>query len=247
MAEWYHTHSGTDGQSHIWLHGWGQDHTSLDRLMRLFARDGQHRLYDQPGFGKTPKLADGAGTEDYADALAEQVRALGPMKHIFIGHSFGGRVSIQLAARHPDLVKAVILIAGAGIPRTKTVRMKIRSTAIKILGKLARFADKVFGTTFTERFRNKFGSRDYKAAGALRPTFVRVVSENLTSVAASVTAPVLLIYGSEDTETPPEIGQKYAAALPNGRYEELAGFGHLDILSRGTYQCEALIRDFLEP
>jgi pimeloyl-ACP methyl ester carboxylesterase len=72
------------------------------------------------------------------------------------------------------------------------------------------------------------------------------VTENLTNSAKKVKVPVLLIYGSDDTEAPPEIGQKYEDAMPIARYEELEGFDHWDILDRGAYQCEALIRTFFK-
>ena len=72
------------------------------------------------------------------------------------------------------------------------------------------------------------------------------VNEDLSAAARKTQCPTLLIYGSEDTETPPEIGRKYETLIPIARYEELPGYGHNDILSRGAYQCEALIKAFLK-
>ena len=245
MSWFRHTLGADDHPSFIWLHGWGHNHKTMMRLADLFRNDGSHILFDQPGFGQTPMLGAGAGTADYADALATDL-APSETKHIFIGHSFGGRVSIQMAARHPHLVQAIILIAGAGIPRSKTFAQKLRGKYIKTLGACARYSDKMFGTTFIKKFRDTYGSSDYKNAGDLRPTFVRVVNEDLREEAGKIDIPVLLLYGAEDTETPPEIGAKYAAAINGAEFHTLAGFGHVDILDRGAYQCEALIRQFLE-
>lgn len=61
--------SGETSWQLIWLHGWGQSHECFLPLAKLFERDGQSFLYDLPGFGKTPMLESGAGTEDYAKAL----------------------------------------------------------------------------------------------------------------------------------------------------------------------------------
>ncbi len=244
--KWHYEQVGNAGPSFVWLHGWGQDGASLLRLAELFKTEGQHRVYDQPGFGKTDRLADGAGTEDYADALALELADIGPGPHIFIGHSFGGRVSVQMAARHPHLVKAIILIGGAGLQRRRSLVFRLKALMLKTLGRLARLSDKVLGTSFRDAYVARYGSADYKNAGPLRPTFVKVVNENLVPEAKAVRCPALLIYGSDDTEAPPEIGRKYEQLMPIARFTEVKGFNHWDILTRGAYQCQALIKSFLK-
>ncbi len=233
----------------IWLHGWGQDHHALVPLAKLLKRFGRHVLFDLPGFGQTPMLHKGAGTADYADALAKHLKRQnltlkGPV--ILIGHSFGCRVSVQMAARHPALVRAVIMIGGAGLKRDRSQMWNLRASSLIILGRLARLSDKILRTSFRQAYTHRFGSADYRNAGDMRDTFVSVVTENLIAEAAATNCPTLLLYGSEDSETPPEIGQKYAALIRNSQYVELEGFGHLDILSRGAHQLEAQIKPFLK-
>ncbi|WP_262692354.1 alpha/beta fold hydrolase [Kordiimonas aestuarii] len=243
---WFNFTEGTDGQSLIWLHGWGMEHASLKRLASLFKTTHKSTLYDQPGFGRTPKLADGAGTEDYADDLAAELEGIPGAPHILIGHSFGGRVAVQMAARHPSLVKAIILIGGAGLQRRRSLRFKLRAYSLRNIGRLARLSDHLFGTHMRAAYVERFGSTDYKNAGPLRPTFVRVVNEDLSQPAKIVRCPALLIYGSDDTEAPPEIGRRFESLIPIARFVEVRGFDHWDILGRGAYQCEALIRAFME-
>ena len=243
---WHFEHLGDDGQPFVWLHGWGQEGASMQKLAALFSAKGKHRIYDQPGFGKTPKLADGASTADYADALAEELKSFGEGPFIFVGHSFGGRVAVQMAARHPDIVKAIILIGGAGLQRRRSLAFRMRALGLKTIGRLARLSDKLFGTRCRDAYVTRFGSADYKNAGALRATFVCVVNENLITEAKAVRCPALLLYGAEDTEAPPEIGRNYEQLMPIARFVELKGFNHWDILTRGAYQCEALIGSFLE-
>ena len=235
----------SSGPTFVWLHGWGQTLTSMERIARLFAADGRHILFDQPGFGQTPPPFEGAGSADYADMLATELTRHGGGPFIVIGHSFGGRVAVQMAARHPSMTAAVVLIAGAGIPRRKRLRARLRGLFLKSLGFVARLSDDLTGSRFREAFRARFGSPDYKAAGLLRPTLVRVINENLAATAAQARCPALLLYGSDDGETPPEIGRRFEAAFPIARFVELPGFGHLDILSRGAWQVEAALRSFL--
>ena len=240
---WHEVVVGNDGPSFIWLHGWGQDHSAFNKLAPLFAKNGRHRLFDQPGFGKTPIVNPEADTHDYADRLAQLLAGTGP--HIFVGHSFGVRVSIQMAANHPELVSAIIGIAGAGLQRKRSLLFKIKARTIKLWGQSTRVLDRFFGTSFRAGFETKFGSEGYKSAGALRTTFVKVVTEDLSPQAAKAKCPVCLIYGANDTETPPEFGQRYADLMPDAEFHELVGFDHWDIMSRGAYQCEAIIKQFL--
>ncbi|TNE61490.1 MAG: alpha/beta hydrolase [Alphaproteobacteria bacterium] len=247
MTEPWHQETFGGGEPvFVWLHGWGQTGASMARLAQLFSAHGRHVIYDLPGFGQTAMLAEGAGTEDYADALAAKMASAGIGPAIIVGHSFGGRMAVQMAARHPDRVKACIIIAGAGLKRRRSLAFKLRAMALRTLGRLARLSDRLFGTRFRDAYVARFGSADYKNAGALRATFVRAVNENLVAEAKAGRAPTLLLYGSDDTETPPEIGRRYEHLIPIARFVEMPGFGHLDILSRGAYQCEAQIRAFLK-
>lgn len=235
---------GSGEPSFIWLHGWGQDLSAFERLSTLMENCGSHQLYDQPGFGKTPIQSVGDGTLDYADKLAKLLEGTGP--HIFVGHSFGVRVSIQLANHHPHLVRAIIGIAGAGLKKKRSLAFKTRAKIIQSWGKTTRVLDGIFGTGLRARFEEHFGSADYRNAGDLRPTLVKVVNEDLTPEAQKVTCPTCLIYGALDTETPPEFGARYEALMANAELHTLEGYDHWDILSRGAYQCEAVMKRFLE-
>jgi len=241
---WRHDTSGDGPESLIWLHGWGHNRAGFQRIAALFQNVGQNRLYDLPGFGETPRLFDGAATNDYADSLAAQLDK--DRQHIIIGHSYGGRVAVQLAAKYPTLVKAIILVGGAGLPRRRSIFFKIKAAGLKALGKAARICDRVFRTKYQDAYRARFGSEDYRNAGDLRGTLVSAVTENLAAQAREIKCPALLLYGDGDTEAPPEIGKRYETLIAVSRYIELKGYDHHDILTRGAYQCEALINSFLK-
>lgn len=231
----------------VWLHGWGQTGRSFERLAGLFAAKAETVVYDLPGFGGTPMLEEGAGTADYADALAaEMAEYIGETeKNLVVGHSYGARVAVQLAARHPERVDALVLIGGAGLKRRRRLAWRLRAGGLRLLGRLAKASDRVFGTDFRRAYAERFGSADYRRAGPLRATLVSAVSEDLAEQARQVAVPALLIYGREDSETPPELGERYAALMAEAELHVLEGYGHLDILSRGAFQCQALIDRFL--
>jgi len=241
---WRHTTGGSGAENLVWLHGWGASRMAFQRIAALFQNIGKNKLYDLPGFGETPILFEGAGTSDYADSLAAQLDK--NKRHVLIGHSYGGRVAVQLAAKHPKLVKAIILIGVPGLPRKRSIVFKLKAAWLKTLGKAARISDRLFHTKYRDIYITRFGSEDYRNAGDMRGTLVSAVKENLGAHAREIKCPALLLYGNGDNEAPPEIGKRYETLIAVSRYVELKGYDHHDILTRGAYQCEALIKSFLK-
>ena len=161
------------------------------------------------------------------------------------GHSFGCRVGLRLAKRHPDLIKGMCLIAGAGLPRKRSLWNKVYFGARIYLFKFLKRRIP-FGVSKDWLYK-KFGSADYRSAGPLRQIFIKVVNEDLSDVAAQISCPVALIYGSKDTETPADIGQRLSLIIPNSKMILLDGYDHYTILSAAqhqvAHQINALIKD----
>lgn len=182
------------------------------------------------------------GTGEYADAVAGWLLTLPPARRIWVGHSFGCRVGLQLAARHPAAVAGLFLVAGAGLRPRRSLGKRIRFTARTWTYKAAR-------TVLPEGpsrdwLRQRFGSADYVRAGALRPILVKVIGEDLSAVAREVRCPVALVYGDRDKDTPPEIGQRLAVLIPRATLTILRGFDHHDILTEGQHQVVHRLTEF---
>ncbi len=224
----------------IWGHGWGQSHQAFMKLVPSLSNLGRHIVLDFPGFGDSPVPQSGGnwGSFEYAQAIADFISSEFPEQRvIWIGHSFGCRIGTQLAANHPNLVERMIFIAGAGLPRKRSIVFKAQVNAFKIL-KCLPFINK-------EKLRKKFGSADYLSAGEMRETFLSVINEDLSGEAKRISCPVKLIYGSDDTETPPEIGRRYQGLIKDASMVELEGQDHYTVLSGGRHQVAPLIKKFI--
>ncbi len=228
----------------IFGHGWGQSGAALQPLADNLKPFANASLIDFPGFGKSALPPDTWSTADYADAVADWLRAIPNGRFIWIGHSFGGRVGIQLAARHPGLLAGMVLIASAGLQRHRSLLDRLQRNARVMTFKLAKSF--VREGPQLDRLRQRFGSADYRQAGAMRSIFLRAVREDLSPQAKLVACPTLLIYGTRDTETPPEIGERLKALIPNSELALLDGFTHNSILTEGRHQVAMRIRRFLE-
>jgi pimeloyl-ACP methyl ester carboxylesterase len=229
-------------QVFFWAHGWGQNRAAFRALCESIP-NAAHVLLDFPGFGESPLPPLHWGTADYADASATLIKKLMPGKKIiWAGHSFGCRVGIQLGARHPELLDGMILIAGAGLPRQRSLIERVKLKWRIVSFKFARRIANIFPAL--EKYRGQMGSADYRNAGPLRPLFVRVVNENLTDIARDVQCPTLLIYGADDTETPPEIGQRLNKLIPNSELVIMPGHDHYSVLGAGRHLVAKYLLQF---
>lgn len=231
----------------IWAHGWGQSHQAFLPLIGSFINEGRHIAIDFPGFGASPHPGHDWGTKDYADCMAVFIKTLIPPSSapmIWIGHSFGGRVGIQLAAHYPDLTNKLILVAGAGLQRQRPPLQKIKAKTRLYIYKILKAL--IFSPALKDKIRQHFSSADYLNAGEMRGIFLNVIREDLSKQAEQIQCPTLLIYGRNDTETPPEYGERYKRLIPNSDLHILDHQDHYSVLSSGRYVVAKLIQGFIK-
>ena len=166
---------------------------------------------------------------------------------VLLGHSFGGRISIQLAAAFPERVLAMVLINGHGLRLPPPLSASLKTKGMGFLRSLIKFFDSVSGSTlFKDWFVPRFASPDYLKAGVLRKTFVKVVNEDLTSEAAGIKVPSFLLWGGADTETPLALGQRLHDLIKNSELVVLPEAGHNMHLDSGAYLCAFHLLPFLQ-
>jgi len=92
------------------LHGWCRDHHDFDGVL-----EGLDAIaVDLPGFGVAPEPPAPWSTEEYGRELLPVLRELDPAGAVVLGHSFGGRVAVHLAALSAGRGAATEPSAGAG-------------------------------------------------------------------------------------------------------------------------------------
>lgn len=228
----------------LWAHGWGQDHKAFLPLAESLAGMGRHVIVDFPGFGASSVPAAVWGTEDYADAVAALIRSENINKVIWVGHSFGCRVGLQMAARHPDLIAGLFLVSAAGLPRRRSwpqkLYIKVRILLFKCLKNF------IPDGPARDALLKRFVKGDYANAGPMRAIFVKTVNEDLTPLLSRIRCPVTLVYGASDAETPPEIGQRMQAGIENAELVTLEGQDHYTVLNEGRHPVAVRLKRFIE-
>jgi pimeloyl-ACP methyl ester carboxylesterase len=221
------TASGDGAPSVVLLHGWRRTHDDFDRVASALADRGVSSLaLDLPGFGATPPPATAMGARGYASQLADLVDecAAGGTPVVLVGHSFGGRVAVCLAATRPDAVAGLVLSA---VPLVRsgmsTATPSRRYRAVRAAARLG-----VVPARSLEAARRRHGSSDYRAAtGVVRDVLVATVSESYEPELAALRCPVALVWGADDATTPLEGARAAQRLVPGATLQVLDGVGHL--------------------
>jgi pimeloyl-ACP methyl ester carboxylesterase len=104
-----------DGPPLVLLHGLGGSRSNWAFLAPELARTRRVLVVDLPGHGRSSPLPAAPGLGPYADRVAKLLEEEGLAPADIVGHSLGGLVGIRLAVRRPELVRSLVLAAGAGI------------------------------------------------------------------------------------------------------------------------------------
>lgn len=198
---------------------------------------------DLPGFGESPLPSGVWGTADYAVFVRDVLASLGVERAHFVGHSYGAKTSLYLAATHPDLVDKLVLQASSGLrtpPSFKARSKRAASKAARVAGKLGEPGERLRDAVY-----RRIQSTDYRDAGALRPILVKVVNEDLSDFLPRVSASTLLIWGSNDDAVPLAHAQTMERNISDAGLVVFEGAGHFAYLDDPDRFC-VVVRHFLE-
>lgn len=261
------------GDPVVVVHGGpGMDHTYMLPGMAELARTHRVIFYDQRGGGRTTGTAsrETVSLDLYMGditALADSLR-LGPFT--LLGHSFGGLLAIHYAARHPERLRALVLMNTVEPGRRYTIPMndlalKKRTTqdSVEMMTLLQSDAMKRRDTSAVNAmlrlsFRSLFADRA-RAEGlrlSLDPRTVENMATVATSlvlsmgtfdfwsVAARITSPTLIIQGVEDA-MPLQMVRELQQTIPGSELVLIEDAGHFPYIEQPAPTFEA-IRRFLK-
>ena len=199
------------------LHGWGRRGNDFAKVLEGLSGIAP----DLPGFGASPVPDEVIGADSYADIVAAALDSF-DRPPVLVGHSFGGRVAVCLAAKHPNRVGPLVL-TGVPLIRLQTGRgPSLAYRSVRRLNQLGLISDQRL-----EREKRRRGSDDYRAAtGVMRDILVKVVNESYEDQLAEVSKPVHMVWGAEDQEVPVTVAEQARAVLGEASLEVLPGVGH---------------------
>ena len=213
------------------LHGWGRRGSDFRRALDRF----DVIAPDLPGFGATPVPDQVLGAQGYADLMSPILDEY-DQPPLIVGHSFGGRVAVCLAASHPDRVGSLLLTGVPLLRQSPVSHPPLTYRIVRWMNGVGLVSDDRM-----ERLRRKRGSADYRAAtGVMRDILVRVVNEDYPEEMSAVTAPTRLIWGADDFDVPVQVARNALQFFSDADLEIVADTGHMLHLQRPDVLSKAV-------
>ena len=208
--------SAGEGPPLVLVHGLAGSWRWWRPVLPALAVEHTVHLLDLPGFGRIPQVR--AFDLDRAlDWLAAWARAaaLGPAD--LVGHSLSALLCARLAARHPETVRRLVLVAPAGIPGRTAAR-----SALPLALELLRSRPRLLALL----------ARDAIRSGPLTigTAALAIVTADLRADLGRIEAPTLLLMGGRDVLIPAAHGEEVARSLGDARVVVLDAAGHVPMV-----------------
>lgn len=188
-------------------------------------------------------IADG----DSFAHCAEQVLARAPERFVIMGTSFGGRVALETALAAPGRVEGLVVIGAgagavadprAGLRRSERLRAgEAEQVAVEMGGMIAHM-EGPDGPTARGLFIAMCAS--VGPAVMIRQSDALAQRTDLWPRLSEISCPALMLWGVHDRFSPAADGLRMAAAMPRGRFVEIADCGHLPTLEYPEESASAI-------
>jgi pimeloyl-ACP methyl ester carboxylesterase len=211
----------------VFLHGWGGSTAGFAGAARTLSAYYQTVNLDFFGHGQSENVVY-PSVAPYAEAVALLLARLELGSVCIVAHSFGARVALYLAARHPTLVRRMVLTGAAGVRPRRGLLYRLRVARYKRLKKRGKDV-------------TAYGSADWRALPAeKRAAFSSLVNEDLTPLLRTVAAPTLLVWGEDDDAVPLRAARIMVRRLQNAALHVFPSGGHYAYIEYHTAFCAAI-------
>lgn len=247
----------------VFLHGAAGSWTTWTPLLGEAARSGAPLpdvvAFDLPGWGESESPRDGVDIVRTTTAVLEVIERLGYRRSVVVGHSLGGALALDLAARAPEMTDGVVLVSPSGAAAFDAVRRPIRG-GLRLPG--------LAGMLLAMRFLRTLGGaaagflRRLERAGLLRvlssplfaaprdidPSVIRALAAEIRPAAFVAAAraaaaydesswrgihcPVRAVQGDRDVFVGEGDAAALSAAIVDFRETTLDGVGHFAAIER---------------
>ncbi len=186
---------GTTSRPIVFLHGWGQNIEMMKPIADPLQDTHNIIIIDLPGYGESSEPTTIWTVDDYVECIHTLLDKLKIENPIFVGHSFGGKISLLYASKYA--VEKLVLFAAPFKKEIQTLSWKTKTLKtlkkVPILNKLEGFA------------KRHIGSTDYRnASPRMRDILVKTVNLDITEEVKKIKCPTLLVWGTNDDAVPVE-------------------------------------------
>jgi len=256
-ASWNVVEAG-NGPVLLLVHGFPLDHSMWEHQLGALSARFRVIAPDLGGFGASLDAGGESTMERFADALAAHLDALAVDEPIaFGGLSMGGYVAWEFCRRHAErLGKLILCDTRAAADSDDVARGRLDAAEHVLAEGSTGFVEAMIGKLFAEQTvrqrpdavdrirRVMLGTAAETVAAGLRGMARRT---DMTAALGQVAIPTLILCGREDVISPPDEMRSIAAAMPNARFAEVPGAGHMAPLENPRFVNQAITEFLARP
>lgn len=196
---------------------------------------------DLVGHGLSDKPAVNYSIDMFTEAIVRFMEELNIENAVFVGHSLGGAICLDLSIKHPEKVKGLILVNSASViipigirlgslGILKRINLKIPRSLLKTFNRNSVYDSKLLTPEWLDeanRFCNT--NESYKVMFSVINSNIglfglkREIKSRFCSGLANLRMPVLIIYGADDRTVPNANSHHLHSLIPDSkliRYEK---------------------------
>ncbi len=228
----------------ILIHGAGGHHLYWPPQIRHLPGE---RLFavDLPGHGKSAGVGNHT-IGDYVDSTMAFMDALHLNRAVLVGHSMGGAVALQSAIRWPNRVLALGLLGSAAHLHVSSLLLQKAADPATVPEAVHMVTQYSFAPETSGRLKELAEKRMLESrSSVLYGDLLACNAFNAAGQVSEISAPALVIFGSEDKMVSPGAGRVLAYQIAGARMEIVPHAGHMVMLEQPE-RVAALIGEFLQ-
>ncbi|MCJ7829068.1 MAG: alpha/beta hydrolase [Dehalococcoidia bacterium] len=223
----------------IFIHGSGNTGLVWHYQSRQFA---DSEAISFPGH---PEGKPCSSIADYAEWLHQYFRDKGYSELVLAGHSMGGAVAQMYALNYPQYVKGLILIGTGARLRVRPDFLSLMETGIEAPATWLKNSVEPFYSRVAPAVREKVINKVAEVGARVQLNDFRCCDEfDIMDRVHQITAPTLVICGTEDEMTPVKYSQYLADKIAGARLIIIEGGSHFVFMEKPEEVNQA-IREFL--
>ena len=244
------------GQPLVMIRGVGSNVDHWYEQVPVLSKKYQLLVFDNRGIARSSDPGGSFSTKNMAADTAALMEALGIKKAHVLGYSMGGMIAQELALAYPEKIIGLILVAtDCGISlrikaqpeysRLFTEMIRLGTNEAKTAAAGCLFAKQTFESRPDVIQRYAEVSLRFPAPQkTLERQWEAITRHDACDRLQNITAPTLVITGSEDVLIPPENSRVLAERIPDAQARSIDG-GHLFVVEQAQQFNEAVL-DFLD-
>ncbi len=243
-----------NGPTVVLIHGFGEDGTIWDKQVEALKHSFQLIVPDLPGSGDSPLLNTSCTMEILAESIYAILQGESITSTVVIGHSMGGYITLAVAEKYPQLLKAFGLFHSSAYPDNEEKKEARRKSIGFIQQQGApKFIEQLIPKLFSEGFKQEnplivreliHRYTNFSAEALVQYYEAMMQRPDRTKQLKEFEGPILIIMGKHDSAIPLDdnLSQSH---LPRVAYIQLLEkSGHMGMLEE-TEKANKFLQKFL--